>query len=191
MVETRENCTASRCHPELCHVPDRVVLAESYEVPRECPLLIPRESALQVVHRLRRAHRVVLTRAAAARVGESVEGGRDTRLAELVGSGLLVLLDSPAPRPRFGATKLPRGEPVEPPPPPPSEVKTWIGIKVVRDATGEAVPGVKFRLRLPNGRDVTGTTRADGSFEIHDIDAGTCDILEMIDDEGLEVVRVE
>jgi hypothetical protein len=107
-----------------------------------------------------------------------------------VGGGL-TLIESPLNRPLFGARKLSKKPPEEPPPGPPSTTKTWIGIKVVKDETGEAVSGVRFRLRLSDGRETTATTRADGSLEIHDIDPGTCDILEMIDDQDWEVVRVE
>ncbi|MFH1748441.1 MAG: hypothetical protein ABIG44_15515 [Planctomycetota bacterium] len=52
----------------------------------------------------------------------------------------------------------------------------WIKIKVVHDLTSEPIPGVKLRVRLPNGKLYDQTTRPDGMIEINGIDPGTCDV---------------
>ena len=187
-----ESCKAPNCRLDVCGVPDHVTLAESYEVPHECPLRRQPNSLPQALHTLRIARRVVLTRAAAARIGEiSGAGGTDVRLAELVVGGRLALVLVPALKPLFGASNLLKKPPDKPKPGPPSGVKTWFGLKVVKDETDEPVPGVTFRVRLPDRSEISMITRADGSAEVHDIDPGACDILEMIDKDGWEVLSID
>ena len=47
------------------------------------------------------------------------------------------------------------------------------------------------RVRLPDRSEISMITRADGSAEVHDIDPGACDILEMIDKDGWEVLSID
>jgi hypothetical protein len=92
---------------------------------------------------------------------------------------------------------LPGGEaehlPEEPEPVAPAVTETghWIKFRVVDDETEEPVAGVTLSIREPSGAVRDYETRPDGMIEIDEIDAGTCDIVSMNDDEAIEVVRVE
>jgi hypothetical protein len=62
---------------------------------------------------------------------------------------------------------------------------------VVDDETDEPIPGVRIRVKLPSGE--VGTPRTDrrGTIHIGDLTPGTLDILEILDDDALEVIRIE
>jgi len=82
--------------------------------------------------------------------------------------------------------------PVDEPPlePIPVADEHWIGIRVVDDASGQPVAGVKIELRRPNGATETVQTGGDGVAEIHGLQPGTADIVHVLDDEGFEVVSM-
>lgn len=67
----------------------------------------------------------------------------------------------------------------------------WVQLLVVDDETDEPVPGVKMRVKLPSGRVTEPSTDQSGTIYIGDVDPGTLDILEILDDDALEVVRIE
>ncbi len=70
-----------------------------------------------------------------------------------------------------------------------SETETWFKLEVVDDATGGPVAGVSFTLKLPDGSRRSVTTDASGRVELTGLVSGTCDIEEMVDEVGWEVVQ--
>jgi len=70
-----------------------------------------------------------------------------------------------------------------------SDTGTWFKLEVVDDATGEPVSGVTFTLKLPDGTRREVTTDASGKIELTGLVSGTCDVEQMADDEGWEVVQ--
>src|SRR5262245_49832825 len=108
---------------------------------------------------------------------------RDIALHVLVGS---VKIISRTERPHFatastgGAAPIVRKEKKPPPPKPapplPPIVKkqlTWVEIELV-DTAGKPVPGVRYRLELPDGQFQEGTLDQNGRARADDIDPGTC-----------------
>jgi hypothetical protein len=84
-----------------------------------------------------------------------------------------------------------------PPPPakpggkePAKEKKTWIEFKLVDDQTGKPYSGVRLRITTPDGIENFYTTNSSGLVRIEEIDPGTCDVGEVLDDDALEVVSV-
>ncbi len=67
---------------------------------------------------------------------------------------------------------------------------SWVGFRVVDDATGDPIPGVALKVKLPNGEVRDFTTDAAGRIDVRDIQPGACTIEKMVDDRALEVVRV-
>ncbi|MEZ6235175.1 MAG: hypothetical protein R3B68_13385 [Phycisphaerales bacterium] len=53
--------------------------------------------------------------------------------------------------------------------------KTWIGIRVVDERTGDPVSSVRLRVSLPDGTEDYYTTNASGTVRIDEIPPGTCD----------------
>lgn len=53
--------------------------------------------------------------------------------------------------------------------------KTWIAIQLV-DMDGKPIQGERFRIELPDGRVIEGTTDADGKGGASDIEPGTCKV---------------
>jgi hypothetical protein len=80
--------------------------------------------------------------------------------------------------------------PPPPPPPPKKQEKTWIEFKVVEDGTGKPVPGVRLRITTPDGIENFYTTNASGLVRIEGLEAGTCEVGEVLDNDALEVVAV-
>ncbi|MGD2123658.1 MAG: carboxypeptidase-like regulatory domain-containing protein [Gemmatimonadota bacterium] len=72
-----------------------------------------------------------------------------------------------------------------------STPRNWIKLLLVDDETEEPIPGVKIRVRLSSGETGEPTTDRRGTIYIDDVPPGTIDILEILDDEGLEVVEVD
>ncbi len=74
---------------------------------------------------------------------------------------------------------------------PESRPRNWVKLRIVDDETDEPIPGVVLRVRLPSGE--TGKPRTDrrGTIYLDDLDPGTLDILEILDDDALEVVGIE
>lgn len=77
-----------------------------------------------------------------------------------------------------------------PPPPPKTKEKTWIEFKVVEDGTGKPVPGVRLRVTTPDGIENFYTTNANGLVRIEDLESGSCEVGEVLDNDALEVVTV-
>ena len=67
----------------------------------------------------------------------------------------------------------------------------WVRLKVVDDETGEPIPGVRIRVKLPSGEVGAPTTDRRGIIHIGDLTPGTLDIQEILDDDALEVVGIE
>ncbi len=86
----------------------------------------------------------------------------------------------------------PPAEEEEPATPPPAteEPLHWIEFKVIDEETGEPISGVELKVKLTTGETKKYTTGGGGLISIRDIPAGTCDILEMNDDDALEVTEV-
>ena len=68
---------------------------------------------------------------------------------------------------------------------------TWIEFELLDDNTDEPIASVPFSIKLPNGNTVTKSTDATGVIRIDDVPPGVCDITKIIDNRGLEVIRVE
>jgi hypothetical protein len=73
----------------------------------------------------------------------------------------------------------------------PENVTHWIEFQVVADDTGQPVPNVKLRVNLPTGHSGVYTTGADGVVRIDGVPAGACEIAAVMDEDALEVVRLE
>ena len=58
---------------------------------------------------------------------------------------------------------------------PKTEKKTWVEFIVV-DKEGEPVPGVRYRVKLPDGTMQEGVLDAYGQANFYEIDPGTCKI---------------
>src|SRR5262249_248274 len=64
----------------------------------------------------------------------------------------------------------------DPPPGTPQEKgKTWIEI-LLQDANKKPVAGEPYEVELPNKKNATGTTGADGAARIEGVDPGSCKI---------------
>lgn len=81
---------------------------------------------------------------------------------------------------------------VEPPIPTPDEQAAahWIAFQLLDVDTDEPLAGVNLRLRLPDGSVGLLTTDAQGLVHLDGITAGTCDLEEVLDDDGFEIVHV-
>ncbi len=66
----------------------------------------------------------------------------------------------------------------------------WVEFQVVDHETGKPLEGVILKVRIPSEGMKRLSTDANGDARIESLDAGTCDIDEIIDLEALEVVRV-
>jgi len=73
----------------------------------------------------------------------------------------------------------------------PVETHNWIKLKVVDDETGEPLPGVPVKIKLPSGEVGTPKTDWKGVIEVYELPPGTLDILEMLDEEAFEVVGID
>jgi hypothetical protein len=71
------------------------------------------------------------------------------------------------------------------------ELRHWIRLMVLDDETGEPIPGVRIRVKLPSGEVGAPATDRRGIIHIGDLNPGTLDIQEILDDDALEVVRIE
>lgn len=71
------------------------------------------------------------------------------------------------------------------------EERHWVDFKVIDDETGDPIEDVTLKIKLPGGVARDFRTKEDGMIEIKDLDSGTCEILQMRDSEGFEVVAVE
>jgi hypothetical protein len=52
--------------------------------------------------------------------------------------------------------------------------KTWVEIRLVDEEDGSPVPGVKYRLELPDSSIVEGTLDAEGKARVESIVPGSC-----------------
>lgn len=71
------------------------------------------------------------------------------------------------------------------------ELSHWIRLKVVDDETGEPISGVRIRVKLPSGEVGAPTTDRRGTIHIGDLTPGALDIQAILDDDALEVVKIE
>lgn len=76
------------------------------------------------------------------------------------------------------------------PPPDDTEAVNWITFQVIDDDTGAPLSDVPLKLKLSDGTVGTYTTDPHGRVHVPDLPDGTCDILEISDDEALEIVDV-
>jgi hypothetical protein len=168
-----------------------VVVADNFEVSASCASRLTRDDFSEIYRALAGGD-PTLTSRAADRVASFPRGGSLDTLARLVVRGELVLLRRQ--RELIAGGGSGQAAPSEPTPAAPAEPSTeeaWVKFKVVDDDTGSPIAGVKLRIREPNGQEREYTTRADGMIEIDPVDPGACDILEMTDADGFEVVSVE
>jgi hypothetical protein len=96
-----------------------------------------------------------------------------------------VRLRGPAPAP-----------PTAPPPTPKAAAPLagtthWITFQLVDDETGKPIAGVDLRVALSDGNTQTYRTGADGTVHVADIPDGTCDLEELLDGQGFEVIALE
>lgn len=113
--------------------------------------------------------------------------------------GSRVPLHPVSPQPPTGGHGPAPSSPTPAPPatPAPSEsaptgvVTPWITVRLIDDATGAPAANVRLRLRKPDGTVGIYTTDAAGSVHLTDLPSGTCDLEEVMDEDALEVVRVE
>ena len=77
------------------------------------------------------------------------------------------------------------------PAPPPIKKTHWVKFKVQDDVTGEPVPNVKLKIRLPNNSLVDRTTDADGMIAIDGLGGGTCGVEAVTDSDALAVTKAQ
>lgn len=75
-------------------------------------------------------------------------------------------------------------------PPKDNVAVNWITFQILSDDTEAPMPNVPLKLKLSDGSVGTYTSDAKGMIYITDLPGGTCDILEIQDDESLEIVDV-
>ena len=74
-------------------------------------------------------------------------------------------------------------------PAPLKEQKYWIHFQLVDDETGEPVPGVTAKLKLPTGEIKTMTSDGEGRIRVRGLPSGTWDLQQMECSDVLEVTR--
>jgi len=62
----------------------------------------------------------------------------------------------------------------------------WIRFEVVHDVTGEPIPDVKLKIKMPDSTEKDSTTGNDGTIEFRGIDPGSCEFASNIKDAKLE-----
>ncbi len=67
----------------------------------------------------------------------------------------------------------------------------WIKFQVVDEDTGEPVKDVTLKIKLPSDEVKEYKTDGSGTIEIQDLTPGSCEILEMRDEDALEVTRLQ
>lgn len=183
---------AHDCEQHRCPTDTRTVVARCDEVPVDCPHRVPRERAEFELNRtLGRDLRV--TAAAALVLSPAPRGSALVTLRERLRDSTLVLLE-PVPHRTIFSGHREDPTPEEPPAPvPPDEPKqsAWIRFRVVDDASEEPVPGVRLVVRLPDGAERTVATGPDGSVEIEPTEPGACDMLAVLNEPPLEIVRIQ
>jgi hypothetical protein len=117
------------------------------------------------------------------------------RLSTLLVTGDLRIASlrfEPQPLPSAPAAEAPpeeeeqkAGVPVAPP-----VTEHWVQFKVIDDETDAPIDGVKIEVKLPDGRVETLETRGGGMAEVRGLDPGKCDVVRILDEEGLEVVSI-
>ena len=160
-----------------CRTAGDLIVAAACEVPVGCPNRVEHGALTHQVAEYLASGQNGLTPSAAAALASSTRGSHVGSLCELLLSGELTLLETRVSHAIRGGA-IDRGPAVEEPPPVAATdvLTTWVKFKVVEDATGRPIPGVKLRIRLPNGNERDYTTRSDGMVEIDEIDPGTCDM---------------
>jgi len=56
------------------------------------------------------------------------------------------------------------------------ETASWVKFKIVDDATGQPISGIKLKIKLPDGSQKELSTGVNGLIESNDIDPGTCEV---------------
>ncbi len=77
------------------------------------------------------------------------------------------------------------------PTPPPIKKTHWVKFKLQDDVTGEPVPNVTLKIKLPNNSVVSRTTDANGMIAIENLGGGSCSVEGMTDNEALAVTKVQ
>lgn len=73
----------------------------------------------------------------------------------------------------------------------PAPVMThWIKFQILDESTGQPLPGIGLKIKLPIGAIQEYTTDANGMIHITDLPDGTCDIERIVDAEALEVIEL-
>jgi hypothetical protein len=67
-------------------------------------------------------------------------------------------------------------------------VTPWVAFQVIDHDTDAPAAGVSVRLKLPDGTVATYTTDDDGLVHLPDLPDGTCDLEQVLDGEGIEIV---
>ena len=121
------------------------------------------------------------------------------QIAQRLASGaVLVVIPTGKKEARIGggadaATEIPAEEPTTETPAvvtPALPSKHWIELQIVDDQSGEPIHGIPFKLKLPSGEVVDKKMDNQGRIYIDNLDSGTFDIQEMLDDVGYEVVKI-
>ncbi|RMF75392.1 MAG: LysM domain-containing protein [Planctomycetota bacterium] len=181
-------CDEWACDSGPCWTPARWMIATSAEVPPRCPNRVQlADPQAQLPAELRRRE-YFLTPAARELLGTLPHGGDEAQICAKLRAGELTLLENRAQQAiRHSSTPRPQ-RPDEPIRPVPTPVKqSWITIRVVLDQTGEPIPNVALKIRLPDGRIDERRTRADGAVGIYEIDPGVCDVEGVFDPDAIRL----
>lgn len=181
-------CNEWACGHGPCWTPAQYMIAISAEVPPGCPNRVHLADRSAQLPAYLAGHEFYITPAARALLGALPHGGDLVHIRAKIDCGELTLLENRALQAiRHSSTPRPL-KPVDPIPPVPVPVKTsWITIRVVEDKTGDPIPNVTLKVRLPDGKIDERRTRADGAVAIFEIDPGTCDVEGVFDPDAIRL----
>ncbi|MFQ5568050.1 MAG: hypothetical protein ACE5G0_00160 [Rhodothermales bacterium] len=110
----------------------------------------------------------------------------------LVGGGRPEIVPPPESKeePPSPLTTEPPSPPATEPPPVDDILTNWITFQMVDDETDVPVADVPLKIKLSDGTVGIYVTDAAGRVHIPDLPDGTCDILEILDDDALEIVAL-
>lgn len=171
-------CEASGCDRCPCRTRGGLLIAESSEVPPNCPNAQRPPSDSSEVVRLLRARKSRVTPRAKLHLSNALRtGGGPKDLAQLVRAGRLVVLEPRRlPALRLNLHRTTHAEPMLRGPVAVATRQAWIAFKVVHHRTNEPFEGVRLVVRTPDQTQRAGATGMDGVFAVHEIEAGTCEV---------------
>lgn len=178
-------CPVPWCPSAACSAAACWVIAAADELPAGCP---NRGRRVGPPDRLRRAIVVGdshLTRGARGVLAATATGGATSAILMHLAEGRLIFLEPRTPRPLKLAPsgrRKPIAAPLPVSTPDAGDKTSWIKLRVVADATGEPLAGVKLSVTQPNGKTFDYATRPDGAVEVHGIDPGACDVASPLDE---------